>query len=170
MNDQFVATVLLYLVPLFALLVTWKKPLSKALGWIAASEILGLLLFLPLYALVGLLGWEWYSWGGVSLQEILAYWQESGLTALAWILPGLGETALLLFLPLYALVGLLGWEWYSWGGVSLQEILAYWQESGLTALAWILPGLGETALLFLLRWGLDTLRQTMALPQKENAP
>ena len=56
MNDQFVATVLLYLVPLFALLVTWKKPLSKALGWIAASEILGLLLFLPLYALVGLLG------------------------------------------------------------------------------------------------------------------
>ena len=44
------------------------------------------------------------------------------------------------------------------------------QESGLTALAWILPGLGETALLFLLRWGLDTLRQTMALPQKENAP
>ena len=98
MNDQFVATVLLYLVPLFALLVTWKKPLSKALGWIAASEILGLLLFLPLYALVGLLGWEWYSWGGVSLQEILAYWQESGLTALAWILPGLGETALL-FLP-----------------------------------------------------------------------
>ena len=93
MNDQFVATVLLYLVPLFALLVTWKKPLSKALGWIAASEILGLLLFLPLYALVGLLGWEWYSWGGVSLQEILAYWQESGLTALAWILPGLGETA-----------------------------------------------------------------------------
>ena len=29
---------------------------------------------------------------------------------------------------------------------------------------------GETALLFLLRWGLDTLRQTMALPQKENAP
>lgn len=118
MNDQFVATVLLYLVPLLALLVTWKKPLSKALGWIAASEILGLLLFLPLYALVGLLGWEWYSWGGVSLQEILAYWQESGLTALAWIL----------------------------------------------------PGLGETALLFLLRWGLDTLRQTMALPQKENAP
>ena len=118
MNDQFVATVLLYLVPLFALLVTWKKPLSKALGWIAASEILGLLLFLPLYALVGLLGWEWYSWGGVSLQEILAYWQESGLTALAWIL----------------------------------------------------SGLGETALLFLLRWGLDTLRQTMALPQKENAP
>lgn len=98
MNDQFVATVLLYLVPLFALLVTWKKPLSKALGWIAASEILGLLLFLPLYALVGLLGWEWYSWGGVSLQEILAYWQESGLTALAWILPGLGETALLFLL------------------------------------------------------------------------
>ena len=48
----------------------------------------------------------------------------------------------------------------------MQEILAYWQESGLTALAWILPGLGETALLFLLRWGLDTLRQTMALPQK----
>ena len=85
MNDQFVATVLLYLVPLFALLVTWKKPLSKALGWIAASEILGLLLFLPLYALVGLLGWEWYSWGGVNLQEILAYWQESGLTALAWM-------------------------------------------------------------------------------------
>ena len=33
-----------------------------------------------------------------------------------------------------------------------------------------LPGGGETALLFLLRWGLDTLRQTMALPQKENAP
>ena len=57
MNDQFVATVLLYLVPLFALLVTWKKPLSKALGWIAASEILGLLLFLPLYALVA-------CWGG----------------------------------------------------------------------------------------------------------
>lgn len=80
MNDQFVATVLLYLVPLFALLVTWKKPLSKALGWIAASEILGLLLFLPLYALVGLLGWEWYSWGGVSLQEILAYWQGIACT------------------------------------------------------------------------------------------
>lgn len=57
MNDQFVATVLLYLVPLFALLVTWKKPLSKALGWIAASEILGLLLFLPCML------W-WACWGG----------------------------------------------------------------------------------------------------------
>ena len=97
-NDPFAAAVLLYLVPLFALLVTWKKPLPKALGWIAGSELVGILLFLPLFALVGLVGWEWYRWGEVTLREVLTFWQEGGVTALLWVAPGAGITALTLLL------------------------------------------------------------------------
>lgn len=98
MNDPFVAVVLLYLVPLFALLVTWKKPLPQALGWIAGSELVGLLLFLPLFALVGLVGWEWYRWGEVTLREVLTFWQEGGVSALLWVAPGVGITALTLLM------------------------------------------------------------------------
>ena len=83
---------------LFALLLTWKKPLWQALRGIVLSEVLGILCFFPLYALVGMLSWQWFRWGGVSLQEILSFWKGGGATAALWIGPGVGETALVLLL------------------------------------------------------------------------
>ena len=87
MKEWIAVAVLLYSVPLFALLLTWKKPL-----------LLGILCFFPLYALVGMLSWQWFRWGGVSLQEILSFWKGGGATAALWIGPGVGETALVLLL------------------------------------------------------------------------
>lgn len=70
MKEWIAVAVLLYSVPLFALLLTWKKPLWQALRGIVLSEVLGILCFFPLYALVGMLSWQWFRWGGVSLQEM----------------------------------------------------------------------------------------------------
>lgn len=53
MKEWIAVAVLLYSVPLFALLLTWKKPLWQALRGIVLSEVLGILCFFPLYALVG---------------------------------------------------------------------------------------------------------------------
>lgn len=97
-KEWIAVAVLLYSVPLFALLLTWKKPLWQALRGIVLSEVLGILCFFPLYALVGMLSWQWFRWGGVSLQEILSFWKGGGATAALWIGPGVGETALVLLL------------------------------------------------------------------------
>ena len=78
MKEWIAVAVLLYSVPLFALLLTWKKPLWQALRGIVLSEVLGILCFFPLYALVGMLSWQWFRWGGVSLQEILSFWKGGG--------------------------------------------------------------------------------------------
>lgn len=96
MNEVFAVGVMLYLVPLVAMLLTWKKPLPEALGAMVASELVGILLFFPLYALVGMLSWQWFRWGGVQLQDILAFWKGGSFTAAVWIWPGVAETALLL--------------------------------------------------------------------------
>lgn len=96
MNEFSAVGVLLYSVPLVAMVATWKKPLSKALGAIVSSELLGILLFFPLYALVGMLSWQWFCWGGVRLQDIFAFWEGGGFTAALWIWPGVAETALVL--------------------------------------------------------------------------
>ena len=72
------------------------------------------------------------------------------------------------FFPLYALVGMLSWQWFRWGGVSLQEILLL--EGGATAALWIGPGVGETALVLLLRWVVETVRQRLALPGEKSVP
>lgn len=88
----------LYLAPLFALLLTWKKPLASALRWIVVGELVGVALFFLLYALVGLHSWHWVSWGSVNLQDILLFWKGGGFTAALWIWPGVGETALLLLI------------------------------------------------------------------------
>ena len=53
MKEWIAVAVLLYSVPLFALLLTWKKPLWQALRGIVLSEVLGILCFFPLYALEG---------------------------------------------------------------------------------------------------------------------
>ena len=98
MKEWIAVAVLLYSVPLFALLLTWKKPLWQALRGIVLSEVLGILCFFPLYALVGMLSWQWFRWCGVSLQEILSFWKGGGATAALWIGPGVGETALVLLL------------------------------------------------------------------------
>ena len=50
MKEWIAVAVLLYSVPLFALLLTWKKPLWQALRGIVLSEVLGILCFFPLYA------------------------------------------------------------------------------------------------------------------------
>ena len=98
MKEWIAVAVLLYSVPLFALLLTWKKPL----------------------------------------------WQ--------------------------ALRGILSWQWFRWGGVSLQEILSFWKGGGATAALWIGPGVGETALVLLLRWVVETVRQRLALPGEKSVP
>ena len=98
MKEWIAVAVLLYSVPLFALLLTWKKPLWQALRGIVLSEVLGILCSFPLYALVGMLSWQWFRWGGVSLQEILSFWKGGSATAALWIGPGVGETALVLLL------------------------------------------------------------------------
>lgn len=86
MKEWIAVAVLLYSVPLFALLLTWKKPLWQALRGIVLSEVLGILCFFPLYALVGMLSWQWFRWGGVSLQEILSFWKGGGLALAAQVL------------------------------------------------------------------------------------
>lgn len=96
MNRFSAVGVLLYALPLVILLLTWKKPLSGALGAIVTGELLGILFFFPLYALVGMFSWQWFHWGGVQVQEILSYWEGSGFTAALWIWPGVAETALVL--------------------------------------------------------------------------
>ena len=42
MKEWIAVAVLLYSVPLFALLLTWKKPLWQALRGIVLSEVLGI--------------------------------------------------------------------------------------------------------------------------------
>ena len=111
MKEWIAVAVLLYSVPLFALLLTWKKPLWQALRGIVLSEVLGILL-----------------------------------------------------------VGMLSWQWFRWGGVSLQEILSFWKGGGATAALWIGPGVGETALVLLLRWVVETVRQRLALPGEKSVP
>ena len=103
MKEWIAVAVLLYSVPLFALLLTWKKPLWQALRGIVLSEVLGILCFFPLYALVGMLSWQW-------------------------------------------------------------------KGGGATAALWIGPGVGETALVLLLRWVVETVRQRLALPGEKSVP
>lgn len=80
------------------LLLTWKKPLWQALRGIVLSEVLGTSASSPSMPLWGMLSWQWFRWGGVSLQEILSFWKGGGATAALWIGPGVGETALVLLL------------------------------------------------------------------------
>ena len=56
------------------------------------------------------------------------------------------------------------------GGVSQQEILSFWKGGGATAALWIGPGVGETALVLLLRWVVETVRQRLALPGEKSVP
>ena len=90
MKEWIAVAVLLYSVPLFALLLTWKKPLWQALRGIVLSEVLG--------------------------------------------------------------------------------ILCFWKGGGATAALWIGPGVGETALVLLLRWVVETVRQRLALPGEKSVP
>ena len=110
--------VLLYSVPLFALLLTWKKPLWQALRGIVLSEVLGILCFFPLYALVGMLSWQWFRWGRR---------QPAGNSLL---LEGRRRHG-----------GPVDW-----------------------------PRVGETALVLLLRWVVETVRQRLALPGEKSVP
>ena len=59
MKEWIAVAVLLYSVPLFALLLTWKKPLWQALRGIVLSEVLGIPedVFTPLFASARIAGW-----------------------------------------------------------------------------------------------------------------
>ena len=88
----------LFLVPLFALLLTWKKPLAEACRGILFVEAAGLVIYVLLYAQVDMFGWQLRFWGSLSLLELLSYWLSDQGQALRWVLPALGETGLALLL------------------------------------------------------------------------
>lgn len=50
------------------------------------------------------------------------------------------------------------------------RILSFWKGGGATAALWIGPGVGETALVLLLRWVVETVRQRLALPGEKSVP
>ncbi|MBR5534940.1 MAG: hypothetical protein IKU62_08860 [Ruminiclostridium sp.] len=88
----------LFLVPLFALLLAWKKPLVEARRRILFLEAVGLVLYILLYAQVDMFGWQVRYWGSVSLLELLSYWLFDQGQALRWVIPALVETGLVLLL------------------------------------------------------------------------
>jgi len=88
----------LFLVPVFALLGTWKKPLGEACRRILFTEAMGLLLYILLYAQVDMFGWQLRYWGSVSLLELVSYWLSDQGQALRWVVPALFETGLILLL------------------------------------------------------------------------
>ena len=88
----------LFLVPVFALLGTWKKPLGEARRRILFTEAMGLLLYILLYAQVDMFGWQLRYWGSLSLLELLSYWLSDQGQALRWVIPALCETGLVLLL------------------------------------------------------------------------
>lgn len=88
----------LFLVPLLALLLTWKKPLAEACRGILLVEALGLLIYVLFYAQVDMFGWQIRFWGSLSLLELLSYWLSDQGQALRWVLPALCETGLVILL------------------------------------------------------------------------
>lgn len=96
MRETFAVIVGLYLVPVAALALTWKKPLGSALSRILQAEAVGLALYFPLYALVDMLSWHWMDWWGMSLAELIRFWQTDANHSALWIWLAVGETALVL--------------------------------------------------------------------------
>lgn len=88
----------LFLVPLFALLLTWKKPLAQARRAILIMEAVGLVIYILIYAQVDMFGWQIRLWGSVSLLELLSYWLFDQGQALPWVVPALVETGLVILL------------------------------------------------------------------------
>ena len=96
MHELQIVVIGLFLVPVFALLGTWKKPLGEACRRILFTEAMGLLLYILLYAQVDMFGWQLRYWGSVSLLELVSYWLSDQGHALRWVLPALAETGLVL--------------------------------------------------------------------------
>ena len=88
----------LFLIPLFALLLTWKKPLAEARRRILCIEAVGLALYILCYAQVDMFGWQIRLWGSLSLLELLSYWISDQGHALPWVIPALAETGLVILL------------------------------------------------------------------------
>lgn len=96
MDEIVVVVAGLALVPVFALLGTWKKPLREACRRILFTEAMGLILYILLYAQVDMFGWQLRYWGSVSLLELVSYWLSDQGHALRWVIPALAETGLVL--------------------------------------------------------------------------
>lgn len=96
MDEIYVVVAGLFLVPVLALLVTWKKPLAAARKQILLMEVVGLVLYILAYAQVDLFGWQLRYWGSVSLLELISYWLSDQGHALPWVIPALVETGLVL--------------------------------------------------------------------------
>lgn len=95
-DEIYVVVAGLYLVPVFALLATWKKPLAAARRRILLTEGVGLILYILVYAQVDMFGWQFRYWGSVSLLELVSYWLSDQGQALPWVIPALIETGLIL--------------------------------------------------------------------------
>ena len=98
MQDIHIVVAGLFLVPLFALLLTWKKPVAEARRSILLLEVVGLVVYILLYAQVDMFGWQFRYWGSVSLLELISYWLSAQGHALPWVIPALAETGLVLLL------------------------------------------------------------------------
>lgn len=96
MDEIYVVVAGLFLVPVLALLVTWKKPLSRARRQILLMECAGLVVYFLVYAQVDMFGWQLRYWGSVSLLELVSYWLSDQGRALPWVIPALMETGLVL--------------------------------------------------------------------------
>ncbi len=96
MDETFVVFLALYLAPAAAFAAGWTKPLGPALRRILLVELAAVVLCFPVYALVDMLSWDWLSWGGLSLSDLVTYWRAGEGPAALWIWMGLGETALIL--------------------------------------------------------------------------
>ena len=88
----------LFLVPVFAMFLTWKKPLAEARRTILLTEAVGLAVYILIYAQVDMFGWQIRYWGSLSLLELLSYWLSDQGQALPWVIPALVETGLVLLL------------------------------------------------------------------------
>lgn len=96
MNETFAVVVLLYLVPVLALLLTWKGPLGRALKGIVTATVSAMVLYFPLYALVDMLRWRWLDWGSMNVGDLVSYWMGDAAHAAMWLVPCLWELALVL--------------------------------------------------------------------------
>lgn len=96
MDEIYVVVAGLFLVPVLALLVTWKKPLARARRQILLIELVGLIVYILVYAQVDMFGWQLRYWGSVSLLELVSYWLSDQGRALPWVVPALAETGLIL--------------------------------------------------------------------------
>ena len=98
MHELQIVVIGLFLIPLFALLLAWKKPLAEARRTILLTEAAGLLVYILIYAQVDMFGWQVRYWGSVSLLELLSYWLFDQGQALRWVIPALCETGLVILL------------------------------------------------------------------------